>query len=278
MDIGKYNTLKIARSVSFGLYLEDEDGEEVLLPTKYIPEGAEESDEIEVFVYKDSEDRLIATNLEPTIVLGEFAPLQIVSVTQAGAFADISLAKDLFIPRSEQIDHMQEGRKYLIKMILDEETDRLIGTAKMDEFYFDVPEELPVGTKVNAVVWRKSPLGYNLVLDGEYTGLLLNKDATKNLYPGDELEVTIKKVEDEKVTVALFAQGYRAIDDFSGIILKALEENEGHLELGDNSSPEEIKFLLGISKKAFKKGVGRLYKQGVIKLTEDGIELNTKAE
>lgn len=279
MNIGEFNELIVARQVDFGYYLENEEGDEVLLPTRYVPEDIELDGKLEVFVYLDSEDRLIATTDKPKLVLGEIAPLEVVQVNKGGAFVDMGLMKDLLVPGSEQYAEMHEGRKYLVKMLHDERSDRLYGTTNLHKLYTDTPDEIEVGQKFEAVLWRKSPLGYMFLVNGSFIALMLNKDAHQSFYPGDETEVHVKKINEHgQVLLSMFKQGYKAIDDFSEIVLRELELNDGELELNDTSSPEEIKLILGMSKKAFKKAIGRLLKEERISITEDGIELKKGSE
>lgn len=275
MEIGKTNKLIVARATDFGFYLTDDANNEVLLPNAYVSEDLSIADEIEVFIYKDSEDRLVATNLTPYIQLEEFAVLQVKDVNQFGAFMDWGLAKDLLVPFNEQTKKMEEGNWYLIYLLKDEKTDRLFGSAKVKKFLHFEDIELKQGDEVNLLLFNRTDLGMNAIINNKYKGLIFNSDIHKNIQAGDKTIGFVKNIrEDGKIDISLEPIGYQnSINQNSEIILSALKQNNGFLNLSDSSSPEDIKYMIGLSKKAFKKALGNLYKNKKIELFKDGIKL-----
>ncbi|MDB5271744.1 MAG: hypothetical protein JWO58_111 [Chitinophagaceae bacterium] len=274
IEIGKQNRLIVLRNTSVGLYLGDQDGEDILLPIKYIPEGIDINDEIEVFVYRDSEDRLIATTLEPRIKLNGFASLRVKDVNDFGAFLDWGLEKDLMVPYREQSARMRVGEYHIVYLYLDEETGRLAASNKLDRFLNPSPTDLEVGQEVDLLVWTETDLGYNVVINQAYKGLLYKNQIFKIVEPGDEVIGYIKLIrEDQKIDVTLQPQGFANIETNAQVLLDKLKKNKGYLALTDNSSPEDIMDALQMSKKTFKRAVGTLYKQKLIRLEEHGIAL-----
>lgn len=275
IEIGQYNELTILRDTSVGLYLGDDSGEDVLLPNKYRPEKFELGDSIEVFVYRDHEERKVATNLTPKITLNEFALLQVTSVTEVGAFLDWGLEKELMVPFNEQRQKMEEGRWYLVYMALDKKTDRLYASNKIDKRLQNEVLTVKEGDEVDLVVMQKTDLGFSVIIDNVHKGLIYENEVFKNLNIGDQLTGFIKKIrEDNKIDVSLHPIGYQKYNDAnSELIIRKLKENEGFLPSTDQSSPEEIYALFGMSKKAYKKAVGGLFKQRKITLEKSGIRL-----
>ncbi len=274
IELGKHNLLYVLRSTVPGLFLGDLQGGEVLLPNKYIPENIQVNDEIEVFIYKDSEDRIIATTLEPKIYLNEFASLLVKEVNDFGAFLDWGLEKDLMVPYREQTQRMREGEHYVVFLYVDEESGRLAASNKVERYLDKGPVELSVGERVELLVWMETDLGYNTIINNRYKGLLYQNEVYKNIKVGDYLEGYIKNVrEDDKIDVSLQRQGFANIDASAQAVLDKLQQGDGFLKLSDNSAPEEIMRVMEMSKKTFKKAIGTLYKQQRIKLTEDGIQL-----
>jgi len=273
MEIGKYHTLEVGKEVDFGVYLNSDVGE-ILLPLKYIPEGLEVGNEIEVFIYRDSEDRIIATTLRPYAAINEFASLEVKDVTDHGAFMEWGLEKDLFVPNREQNSRFVQGKKYVVRVCLDHKTDRLIGTAKLGPFFSSDVESLEEGQEVNLLIYRKTEVGYMAVIDKTFNGLIYNNEIFEPISIGDEKKGFIKKVrEDGKIDLTLNKSGAEAIDDNSQSILNRLEENEGYLPYHDKSNPDEIKKAFNLSKKAFKKAIGSLYKSKKIKIEKEGIRI-----
>jgi uncharacterized protein len=274
MELGKVNKLKLVRFATIGGFLANEEGEEVLCPEKYLPEGVRVGDELDMIVYKDSEDRIIATSEVPFAYVDEIEALEIVDITRVGAFAKIGLLKDLMIPFKEQHDELMTGRKYLIKVMLDERSDRLIGTTRLSKHFSNANPTVEKKDYVDYIVWRHSDLGYMCIINNKHVGLILERDVVKRMHIGKRGKAYVKNINhNNEILLSLQKVGYKAIDDFSEVILQALSENEGVLELDDKSSPEEINLVLGLSKKAFKKGVGSLLKDGVIEFVSEGIKL-----
>ncbi len=274
IEIGKYNTLKIVRDTSVGLFLSDGDTD-VLLPNKYVPKRFEIGDEIKVFVYLDHEERLTATTLKPYIKRDEFAYLQVSYINQYGAFLNWGLEKDLFVPFKEQARKMEEGKRYLVYAYLDEKTNRLVASSKLNQFLEQENIELEIGEEVDLIVSHITELGINVIINFKYKGLLYKDEVFENLTPGKKLKGYIKNIrEDKKIDVSLTLPGLEGIEENAQVVLEELKASNGFLRLTDNSHPEEIKTVLKMSKKAFKKAIGNLYKQKIISIKEDGIYLN----
>lgn len=273
IEIGKYNHLEVLKITEQGYYVGDE-VEEILLPNKYIPEGLQIRDMIDVFIYNDSEDRMIATTLVPKIQLGEFAYLQVKDVTSIGAFLDWGLEKDLLVPFKEQRDKMEPGKSYIVCMYLDEVTDRLVGSSQLNKFLEREEIGLEVGEEVMLLIGEKTDLGYQAIINNKYRGLIFQNQVFKNIQPGDKTTGYIRQIrEDNKIDVILEREGYQSIEPNADRIYEVLRENEGFLPLHDKSDPEEIHKLLQISKKNFKKAIGTLYKKRLIKLEDKGIRI-----
>lgn len=275
IEIGRYNKLKILRQTSVGLYLGDVSGEDVLLPHKYCPENFKIEDEIEVFVYRDHEGRKIATNLTPKINLHEFALLQVTAVTDVGAFLDWGMEKELFVPFMEQKQKMKEGRWYIVYLDLDTKTDRLYASNKIDKHLENDILTIKEKEEVELLVLQKTDLGFTVIVNNRHKGLLFNNEIFRELNIGDKLKGFVKKIrEDNKIDISLQAIGYnKFIDTNSDLIYRALLENDGFLAVTDKTSPDEIYLQFGMSKKAFKKTLGALFKQKKIKIQPNGIKL-----
>jgi len=275
VQLGQYNTLPILRFVDFGLYLDGGDGLEILMPKRYMPEGAKEGDEIKVFVYQDSEARLIATNEHPYATVGQFANLRINSVNATGAFADWGTSKELLIPHREQAVKMEEGHRYIIYIYIDQVSGRIAGTSKLDKHLGNVPPTYEDGEEVEALIWRRTPMGYKAIINHQHVGMLYENQIFREVRIGERLRAWVKGVrEDEKIDLSLQPIGYRQmIDPAEAAILKALHQHNGFMPLTDHSTPELIAFELQMSKKTFKKAIGSLYKQERIMIRPDGIEL-----
>lgn len=275
IEVGKYNELTILRLTSVGLYLGDDAGEDVLLPNKYCPESYNIEDKIEVFVYRDYEDRKIATNLTPKIFLNEFAFLQVVAVADVGAFLDWGLEKDLMVPFKEQRQKMEEGRWYVVYLDLDKETDRLYASNKIEKFLQNEDLTVEEGEDVELLVWRKTDMGFSVIINKSHKGLIFENEIFRELNIGDKLNGFVKKIrEDNKIDISIQPIGYKKFNDTnSELIYNALVDNKGFLAITDKSSPDEIYLQFGISKKAFKKAIGALYKQRKITIQSKGIKL-----
>ncbi len=271
--IGQYNTLSIARETTVGLFLTD-GNTDILLPKKYIPNNYKIGDELTVFVYLDQEERPVATTLKPYAQLNEFAWLRVNFINKFGAFLNIGLEKDLFVPFREQARPMEEGKRYLVYMYLDEKTNRLVGTSKINKFLDN--EELTVedGEEVDLIISHITDMGINVIINERHKGLMYKDEVYQDLRPGDRMKGYIKNIRpDNKIDVTLQKQGYEGIEPNAEKILEELRASRGFLRLNDNSHPEDIKTVLKMSKKTFKKAIGSLYKQKLIEIKEDGIYL-----
>ncbi len=274
MELGKYNTLTIVRHTSVGFFLEDENGDDVLLPVKWVPEGAKEGDEVEVFIYLDSEERPIATTMKPKAIVGEFAFLKAKQVTSIGAFMDWGLEKDLFVPFIEQEGRMQEGQWYIVYVYVDKMTDRITGSAKIESFVEKRDIMLKPDQEVNLLIGKQTPLGYNVIVDNQYLGLIYENEIFKNVTTGDRTTGYVKNIrEDDKIDIILQKPGYAAVEPNAQKILDILKSHDGYLDLNDKSDPDEISRRLEMSKKTFKKAIGGLFRQKLIVIEDDGVRL-----
>ena len=274
LKLGKYNVLTINRETSVGLFLENEQGEEVLLPTKYIPSGCQIDDKISVFVYKDNENRYISTTLKPKLEVGQFGLLTVRSVTRDGAFLDWGIAKDIFVPLSEQIIKMDEGKSYLVYLYVDQLTDRLVASAKVYKFLNNDEIELQENQEVEVLLYKETDIGYNVIIDQKHNGLVYKNEVFRKIAVGEKTVGYIKRVrEDNKIDVVLQKPVHKEIDVFEKKILDKLKENKGMLSLGDKSEPGAIEYHLEMSKKSFKKVIGSLYKKRLITVSDNTIQL-----
>ncbi|MCB9223507.1 MAG: S1-like domain-containing RNA-binding protein [Crocinitomicaceae bacterium] len=274
VEIGKTNTLKIVKEVDFGLYLDGDDLGEILLPKRFVPEDAEIDHYLDVFIYIDSEDRVIATTQVPYAEVGDFAVLKAVAVNKVGAFLDWGLMKDLLVPYKEQKEEMQEGRSYLVHVYLDDETERVVASSKLNKFLNNIPAEYEEGQEVDLIVADKTDLGMNVIINKQHSGLIYQNEIFQPIKPGQKIKGFIKKLrEDEKIDVSLQKAGYERIPGVAGDILEKLRQSGGFVEANDKTSPESIKHMFGVSKKAFKKAIGSLYKDRLIIIEENGIRL-----
>jgi predicted RNA-binding protein (virulence factor B family) len=273
IKVGEYNTLKVIRKATPGVYLED-GGEGILLPNRAVPEGTKVGDEVKVFVYHDSDNRLIATTETPIAVVGENALLRVVAVTPQGAFLDWGLMKDLFVPKSQQVSFMRMGGEYLVHLYIDRQTGRVAATEKIDHYLSNDPLTVKENDEVSLTVYRPSDLGYVVIINGLHTGLLFKDEVFTELSPGDTLKGFIRQIRpDGKIDVVAGKKGYHKVGDEATRILHLLQDNGGYLPLNDKSDPEDIYKTLGMSKKTFKMTTGALYKQQKIIFTQTGIQL-----
>lgn len=274
IEIGKYNTLTIDRDTQVGLFLTD-GKEDVLLPNKYVPKVFEIGEEISVFVYLDHEQRPVATTLEPYILLNEFALLRVSYVNQVGAFMDWGMEKDILVPFKEQARPMEQGKRYLVYLFMDEKTKRLVASSKTNQFLSNDEITVEVGEEVDLIVSHITDLGINVIINEQHKGLLYKDEVyDETIRTGDRKRGFIKNIRpDGKIDVALQKQGFEAVEPNTEKILDELRANRGFLRLNDNSHPEDIKTVLKMSKKTFKKAVGVLYKQKLIEIKDDGIYL-----
>lgn len=274
MELGRYNTLEIIRETDPGLYLADQEGNEVLLPHKYKPETYKEGDAIEVFVYRDNEARLIATTLKPKAEVGEFAYLRCSQQTNHGAFMEWGIEKDLFVPFKEQARKMTPGSWYTVYIYIDPKTERLVGSSKTKKYLSNDNVELNKYDKVDILITHITERGANAIVNGKHDGLIYIENIFEDIRSGDRLPAYVKKIRpDNKIDLLLQPEGYRSIAPNADYLLEELEMAGGFLALTDKSDPEQIKELLGMSKKSFKKALGTLYKARKVKIEEDGISL-----
>ncbi|WP_303013527.1 S1 RNA-binding domain-containing protein [uncultured Bacteroides sp.] len=274
IELGKFNQLEVVKEVDFGMYLDGGEEGEILLPARYVPENCRVGDILNVFLYLDMDERLIATTLTPLVQVGQFACLEVAWVNQFGAFLNWGLMKDLFVPFREQKMKMQVGRKYVIHAHLDEESYRIVASAKVERYLSKEKPEYVPGDEVDILVWQKTDLGFKAIIDNTYSGLLYENEIFCTLEAGMEKKAFVKQVrEDGKVDLILQKPGFEKIDDFSGKLLDYIKEHGGRIGLNDKSPAEEIYNTFGVSKKTFKKGVGDLYKKRLVTLHTDGISL-----
>ncbi|MFV0571839.1 MAG: S1 RNA-binding domain-containing protein [Xanthomarina gelatinilytica] len=274
IHLGEYNTLEILRESEQGLYLADEEGNEVLLPNRYVPESFKIWDKMDVFVYLDNEERLVAVTDKPYIKKGDFALLRCNAVTEHGAFLDWGMLKELFCPFREQAFKMKKGGWYFVYCFLDEKSNRLVASSKTNQFLDNKALKVSLFEEVDLIVSHPSEIGMNVIINKKHLGLIFNDDIFQDLSVGDRLKGYIKKIRpDNKIDVVLGQIGYRSIEPNADAILVELRDNSGYLNLTDKSDPETIKQVLKMSKKSFKKAVGSLYKKKLIEIKEDGIYL-----
>ncbi len=272
-ELGKINSLLINRFTANGAYLALHEGGEVLLPKSYLSGEEKEGEELEVFVYTDSEDRPVAVTNRPDALLDEFAVMETKEVTSIGAFMDWGLQKDLFVPKNEMFTSMEIGEKYLIRVCRDYRTDRLIGVAKYEDFLLEDTQGFEPGQSVEVLVFDETDLGYKVLIENNFEGLLYRNETFQNIQRGDKVKAYIKKRrEDGKLDLQLTPTGREKYEEGAEKILEVLKIRK-FLPLHDKSSPESIKELLGMSKKHFKQSIGQLYKAKKINITDAGIEL-----
>ncbi|MBR1687263.1 MAG: GntR family transcriptional regulator [Prevotella sp.] len=300
--LGDYNRMTVTKSVDFGLYLDGGDEGEILLPARYVPKGAKPGDELEVFIYLDQDERPVATTQRPLARVGDFAYLEVAWVNEYGAFLNWGLMKDLFCPFREQKMRMQQGQRYIVYVTIDEESYRLIATAKVERYLYSENSEssknsepsessepsepsekkrpLPPlrrykhGDAADLLVWQKTDLGFKVIVDGCYQGLIYDNQIFRPLHTGDRLRGYIDHVrQDGKIDLTLQPTGRRQTEEFSEVLLRYLHDNNGHCELGDKSPSELISDRFKVSKKTYKKAIGDLYRRHLIVIGDDGIRL-----
>lgn len=277
IELGKFNVLEVFRRSPHGVYLMDEDGLEVLLPNKFVPENIQIDDNMEVFVFKDSEDRLTATTQKPMILLNEFACLKVREVNQVGAFLDWGLDKDLFVPYAEQSRKMEKNQKYIVYLFSDLKTNRLVASSKLGQFLSTEKPDLERGQEVDLLIGRPTEIGINAIINNKFRGLIYKNEVFKVLELGDRMKGYVKNIrEDYKIDLSLEPLGHLSIEPHAEKLLELIKKSQGKLKLTDNSNPEMIMRVAQMSKKAFKRAAGSLYKQRLIEIKEDGIYLVEK--
>lgn len=281
IKLGSWNELRVKEPARregygavFGLYLEGGSAGDILMPQKYVPVGAKKGDMVRCFVYLDGEERLVATTETPVATVGECAFLECTWVNQYGAFLDWGITKNLFCPFKEQKRRMIVGQYYPIHIHIDPESYRLVASAKIDRYLEPLPDTYAAGQAVNLFVWQKTGIGFRVVVDGKYAGMLYENQVFRPIRTGDKLQGYISKVRpDGKADCSLQAPGYAEAEDFADKLLHWLEQHDGYCPLGDKSDAEDIRRTFGVSKKIFKKAVGALYRRRIIRMEGDGLVL-----
>lgn len=274
-DIGRYNRLQITKHTGFGLYLDGGSQGEILLPNRYIPKDqpTEVGDWLRVFLYFDSEDKVIATTLRPRVQVGQFAALKVVQINRVGLFLDWGLPKDLLLPHSEEKRPLQVGDTCVVHVYLDRHTGRITATARLDRFLDRTPARYEAGQPVGLLVVERTDLGFKAIVEGQHWGLIHRNEAFKPLRQGQREQGFIREVRaDGKISLTLQAPGREGADSLQRLILERLAASGGTLEVSDKSDPEQIAKLFGVSKGNFKKALGALYKQGRIRILDERIE------
>ena len=272
--LGKYNQLEVVKQVDFGVYLNGGDDGEILLPTRYVPEGCKPGDMLNVFIYLDNEERLIATTLQPKVQVDEFACLEVAWVNEYGAVLDWGLMKDLFVPFREQKMKMLKGHKYVVHAHVDEDSYRIMASAKVERYLSKEKPQYAPGDEVEVMVWQRTDLGYKVIVENKFSGLVYRNEVFQSLEPGMKLTAHVRQIrEDGKMDLTLQKDGMAKVDDFSAVLLEYIKQQGGHTPFNDKSAAEDIYEAFGVSKKTFKKAVGDLYKRRLILLVEDGIRL-----
>lgn len=275
--LGKFNTLEILRDTSVGLFLGDGDGTDILLPNKYVPQDWEIGDQLSVFCYLDYEERPVATNIVPHVQRDSFALLRVAEVNAIGAFLDWGLEKHLLVPFKEQRSKMQEGQSYVVFCYLDEVTFRMVGSNKLDKFLYNSTASFETGDQVEALVTRQSDLGWDVIINDQFKGMVYENEVFKHIAVGDRMTAYVKQQrEDNKLDISLQPLGVAVLEPSAKQVMSMLEAHKGFLPLHDKSDPQEIKAYLEMSKKVFKKAIGTLYKNRDISIESDGIYLNKR--
>ncbi|MEP7107429.1 MAG: S1-like domain-containing RNA-binding protein [Ferruginibacter sp.] len=283
IKVGEYNLLKVIRAVDFGVYLDD-GAEGILLPKRFVPTATAIGDELKVFIYHDGEDRIIATTQQPKGVLGDIVKLRAVTVTPQGAFLDMGLMKDIFVPKSKQVMGMRPNGDYLVKIYLDEQTGRLAATEKLEPYLSNEALTVKELEVVDLIVYRRTDIGYTCIINNRHTGVLHFNEIYRNILVGDKFQGFIKKIYPEtndkddrfRIDVAAGKPGYNRVEEEAAKILRLLEENDGYLPYNDKSKPEDIYDFFGMSKKTFKMTTGNLYRQRKISFEQTGIKLTER--
>ncbi len=270
---GQHHTLPIVKYAPQGAYLDGGAAGEILLPKRAVPEGAAVGDDVEVFLYHDSESRLIATTDKPSATVGEIAAMAVVAVTRQGAFLDWGLMKDLFVPLSGLLSRPVVGESLLVYVFLDERTGRVAATEKFAKYLQSDTSAVPLNRPLPVTVWAETDLGYRVIVDNQYTGLLHHGDVFRHLEPGDRFTGYVKSIRpDGKLDVVAGERGFGRVSGAEEVVLTKLAEAGGYLPYNDKSEPDAIYEAFGISKKVFKMATGGLYRKGLIQLTKAGIQ------
>ena len=276
IDVGKFNELRFIKKTDTGLILTDGE-KEVVLPIVHAPQEAEPGDNLHVFVYIHSDGRLMATTETPIAMVDEFAFLEVVDVNETGAFMNMGIGKDVFVPEREQKRPMKIGQKHVVFLYTDERNERITASSRLTDFIDQDLHDLEEGDEVSLLIFDESDLGYSAIINQKFAGLLYHNEVFESLQAGDVRRGFVKKIREEnKIDLSLQVIGFRHILDLKDTLLLELRENGGIINLGDNSSPEDIYNQLKISKKAFKKAIGSLYKERLVVVSDDSVKLVTK--
>lgn len=274
IKLGEFNSLKIIKEVEFGLYLDGGDAGEILLPSKYVPNNYNINDNINVFIYLDQEERLIATTQTPQVKVNEFAMLEVAWVNEYGAFLKWGLMKDLFCPFREQKKRMHVGEKHIVFVYIDEESYRIVASAKIEKHLSKDIANYKIGQEVDLFIWKKTDLGYKVIIDNKYQGLIYENQIFKKVYIASYVKGYIANIrQDGKFDISLQMQGRKQTLNFADSLLQYLEQHNGFCHLWDKSDAQEIYNTFGVSKKVFKKAIGDLYKKKLINITNQGLTL-----
>ncbi|RDL46142.1 GntR family transcriptional regulator [Marinomonas piezotolerans] len=273
-NIGRMNTLRVLKEKDFGVYVDGEQLGEILLPKRYVPKGLKVGQEVDVFIYLDSEDELIATTIVPDVEVGQFAGLPVVAVNQVGAFFDWGLPKDLLVPFSQQKVRVEEGERHLLFVYLDQVTNRIVATTKVDALLNREEPPYRTGDKVDIIIGDKTNIGFKCIVDSRFWGVLFFQDAVGQVRKGDKMPAFIKRVRDDgKIDLSIQQTGYKKVTGILEDIVEYLEKNNGEMTVTDKSSPQEIFRIFNVSKATFKKALGALYKDQKIELSKDKVRL-----
>ena len=274
VEVGKMNTLAISRFSDFGLLLDGEQLGEILIPKRYVSNDWKEGDNVEVFVFLDSEDRLTATTERPKAQVGEFVLLRCKDATPIGAFLDWGLPKDLFVPFREQRMKMRQGESYLVYIYYDNASERIVASAKLDKYLSASKRFYKNGQEVELIAWQKSDLGYKFIINNERWGMVFDNEIFQAIQRGRKLKGYIKNVRpDGRIDLALSKPGYEKVSLLTDVILNHLKANNGFMPITSKTPPEKINALFSVSKKTYKNAIGALYKQRMITIEEDGVRL-----
>ncbi len=276
-EIGRINKLTIKRKLDDGAHLDGGESGDILLPEKYVPKKYQPGDELEVFVYLDRDERLRATTEKPYATVGQFAKLRVVANSSSGSYLDWGLQKDLLVPKREQHAKMVEGKSYIVFVFLDEKSNRITASSKLDKFISFQSPTYDEGEEVDLIICDKTDLGYKVIVNNSHWGMVYKNEVFQKLHIGQQLKGYIKTIrEDLKIDIRLQQSGYQGVDKVSQGILKTIKELGGTIALTDKSPPEEIYSQFGVSKKTFKKAIGALYKKRLITIDTNGVKLATQ--
>ncbi|MBP6236290.1 MAG: GntR family transcriptional regulator [Saprospiraceae bacterium] len=272
-QLGQINHLKIVRKVDFGFYLDGENLGEILMPKRYIFPDMKIGDTIDVMVYLDGEERLLATTEIPFAQVGDFAYLKVNKIENVGAFLDWGLSKELLVPFSEQKVKMEEGKSYVVHVYIDKITDRITGSMKLEKFINKEKPEYTINQEVDLLIWTLTDVGYKAIINNQHIGVIYKNEIFRKISNGQKMNGYIKKIrDDDKIDLTLDKIGYTKIDSFAQLILNAIEKSGGFLPYNDKTDPEIIYNIFGMSKKVFKQSIGNLFKQRYIEITPEGIK------